>query len=176
MDETIPLLVMAAVAVIAVRWLFAKNEDNNQQPNGDQGGDSRAAEMVTRLSAMFPHIPQDVIHTELRRANYSLQTCIDRLLQLNLTSPVIESTSVLRSEPDALAPAPCQDTDSTTLLDPLKIDKATWEQNATIRQALLRSRKTAMLKEARERMKRFTSDAQSSILDPSSHPTNPKQE
>ena len=166
MDETIPLLVMAAVAVIAVRWLFAKNEDNNQA-NGDQGGDSRTAEMVTRLSAMFPHIPQDVIHAELRRANYSLQTCIDRLLQLNLTSPVIESSAGFSTS--APETAPCQDTGNTqVLLDPTTIDKATWEQNATIRQALLRSRKTAMLQEARERMKRFTNSADG--------PSQPKQE
>ena len=129
-------------------------------------------------NALLVHIPQDMILSELRRANYSLQTCIDRLLQFNMASPVVESSAGFStSAPESAAPQ-SQDTNSTSqvLIDPMKVDKATWEQNALIRQALLRSRKTAMLQEARERMKRFTSDAQSPILDPSSHPANPKQE
>lgn len=144
MDETLPLLVVAAAAVIAVRWLFAK------LPNADDNGqvsEERIMEQVRQLQNMFPNIPAAIIRDEYIHSRHQLQICIDRLLQLSDRFPAAEPSrppTVSLDKPEA---------DTSVEVDPASVDRATWERDAQVRQALLRSRKAAMLKAARDRLR-----------------------
>jgi hypothetical protein len=138
MDETIPLLVMAAVAVLTVRWLF-KTDSQDQNRNPDE---------LRRLQAMFPNIPAPVIRDELSRAG-SLQSCIDRLLQI---SERIMSPTIASARPEDASALEDKDVGlyEERFIDPKSVDRASWEKDASIRQALLKSRKASLLKQARQ--------------------------
>lgn len=146
MDETVPLLVVAAAAVIAVRWLFSKLPAGQDEPSLNE---ERVMEQVRQLQTMFPNIPTAIIRDEYVHSRHQLQLCIDRLLQMSdrfAASPAIQASSC--------DPIVDKKHDSREIvIDPASVDRATWERDAQVRQALLRSRKAAMLKAARERLK-----------------------
>ena len=156
MDDTIPLLIGAVVAIVAVRWYFGRDDGQNNEP---------AAETVTRLQAMFPNVPAHVIREEVRRANGSLSASIDRLLQVAerfpsappQTSPDTSTPSIKVDPPKAAAThrdiigrISANDKADATALP--SVDRTSWERDAQARQALLTARKEAMLREARQRM------------------------
>jgi hypothetical protein len=153
MDETVPLLIVAAAAVIAVRWLFSKT------PEGDAVPEERVLQQVMTLQNIFPNVPVQVIREELVASQFRTQICIDRLLHISgryvpstttlehAGSPVETSVSTEKSKSDGMEES------AIPMIDPATVDRATWEKNAQVRQALLRSRKAAMLKAARERLK-----------------------
>lgn len=143
MDETIPLLVIAAVAIITVRWLFSKN--NNAQT---ERGREMSHEELRRLQAMFPQIPVAIIRDEFSRSQ-SIQSCIDRLLQV---SDRIASNTNSISSPSTLQNVN-NDDDDVPLIDPKCVDRASWEQDAKLRQSLLKSRRAAIIEQARSKLR-----------------------
>ena len=147
MDETLPLLVVAAAAVIAVRWLFSKLPAGDDDTAG-YVSEERILEQVRQLQTMFPNIPISIIRDEYIHSRHQLQLCIDRLLQMSdrFQAPVVDSATINASHNK-------DKTDySETMVDPSTVDRATWERDAQVRHALLRSRKAAMLKAARDRL------------------------
>lgn len=137
MDETIPLLLMAAVAIVTVRWFMAAN---NQE---DQMNIHQLEEEVARLQAMFPALPNAVIRMERSRVS-SFNESIDRLLQLADRPPSPTTIPSSKASPNN---AP-----NFLNIEVDQVDKSVWEADGQLRQALLRSRKDAMIKAARERL------------------------